>query len=168
AAETAIDMLDPGDFYDPKHQAIFAAITAQIQVGSGRVDIVRLAPTLDFERPAEYLHELQNETPTVSNADFYAETVAAAALRRQIVFACDDITREAMEGGFEASDIAEHARDRFSSLDMPTRIGAPDLDVDSFIAETDMSYDWLIPDFLERGDRMLVTAGEGAGKSVLL
>ncbi|MCL5460050.1 AAA family ATPase, partial [Loigolactobacillus coryniformis] len=29
-------------------------------------------------------------------------------------------------------------------------------------------YDWLVPGFLERGDRLIVTAGEGGGKSTWL
>lgn len=41
---------------------------------------------------------------------------------------------------------------------------APDLW--EFIAEADEPYDWLIPDLIERGDRLMVTGAEGLGKSV--
>ena len=42
-----------------------------------------------------------------------------------------------------------------------------DLDVDDFLAGEDPDYDWLIPGLLERGDRVIVTGGEGAGKTTL-
>lgn len=170
AAETAIEMLEPGDFLKPVHRDIFAAIVSQVRLGSGRVDIVRIANALDGDdKLALYLHGLQNDTPSISNAPHYAEMVAGYSLRRKIVFAADDSAKEAMEGGgYTAEEIAERARERFGALDMPTRIGAPDMPVDAFMASVDMEYDWLIPDLLERKDRMLVTAGEGTGKSVWL
>lgn len=169
AAETAIEMLEPADFFKPLHRDIFAAITAQVRLGDGRVDLIRIANALDGgEDLARYLHQLQNDTPTISNAAHYAETVAGYALRRKITFAADDAIREAFEGVYPAEEIAERARERFGALDMPTRIGAPDMPVDAFVASIDMEYDWLIPDLLERKDRMLVTAGEGTGKSVWL
>jgi hypothetical protein len=41
---------------------------------------------------------------------------------------------------------------------------APDLW--EFIAQGDDSYDWLVPNVLERGDRLMITGAEGLGKSV--
>lgn len=41
---------------------------------------------------------------------------------------------------------------------------APDLW--EFLAEGDDAYDWLVPDVLERGDRLMITGAEGLGKSV--
>jgi replicative DNA helicase len=40
------------------------------------------------------------------------------------------------------------------------------VDGEDFVAG-DVSYDWLLPGLLERGDRFLITGGEGSGKSVL-
>lgn len=42
------------------------------------------------------------------------------------------------------------------------------LDLDAFLAEPEPEYDWLIPGLLERQDRLIVTGGEGKGKSTLL
>jgi replicative DNA helicase len=36
------------------------------------------------------------------------------------------------------------------------------------VPEEDDAYDWVIPDLLERQDRMMLSAGEGAGKSTML
>lgn len=170
AAETAVSMLEPGDFFVPRHADIFAAITAQMRLGSGRVDPVTLAAVSDSPDAAKYLWELVNATPTTSNVGHYAELVAGWKLRRDLVFAAEAITRLAFDESptVDPSDAADQARGLLANLDMPARVGAPDPDVDSFMASVDTAYDWLIPDFLERRDRMLVTASEGAGKSVLL
>lgn len=40
--------------------------------------------------------------------------------------------------------------------------------IDELLGENEEPYDWLIPDLLERGDRLIVTAPEGLGKSTLL
>jgi 5S rRNA maturation endonuclease (ribonuclease M5) len=50
--------------------------------------------------------------------------------------------------------------------DRPAKVDlAPDLD--EFLSVEDEPYDWLVPDLLERGDRVLLTGFEGLGKSVI-
>lgn len=51
---------------------------------------------------------------------------------------------------------------------MTDGILAPGLDLPDLLNETEASYDWLIPDLLERGDRVIITGKEGKGKSTLL
>lgn len=41
-------------------------------------------------------------------------------------------------------------------------------ELDAFLAEDDEEYDWLVEGVLERGDRLIVTGEEGAGKSTML
>jgi hypothetical protein len=44
----------------------------------------------------------------------------------------------------------------------------PDPDIDTFLNEDEPEYDWVIPDTLEREDRVILTGLEGKGKSTLL
>ena len=44
----------------------------------------------------------------------------------------------------------------------------PSTDVNDFLTEQEPSYNWLIPGIMERGDRLILTGGEGKGKSTLL
>lgn len=44
----------------------------------------------------------------------------------------------------------------------------PAQELDAFLAEPDPDHDWLIPEVLERGDRLVLTGPEGGGKSTLL
>lgn len=46
------------------------------------------------------------------------------------------------------------------------RLAVPELD--ELLAEPDDEYDWLVENLVERGDRVIVTGGEGDGKSTLL
>ena len=41
----------------------------------------------------------------------------------------------------------------------------PSPSLDEFLDEPEPEFDWLIPGLLERGDRVIITAGEGVGKS---
>ena len=42
------------------------------------------------------------------------------------------------------------------------------LDINVLIDEDEPTFDWLIPGILERGDRLILTGGEGKGKSTML
>lgn len=44
----------------------------------------------------------------------------------------------------------------------------PDPTIDEFLNEPDAEYDWVIPDVIERGDRVILTGPEGGGKSTLI
>lgn len=60
--------------------------------------------------------------------------------------------------GHEVADFVVTHQEKDSPLDL-----APDLH--EFLAVEDEPYDWLIPQILERGDRLIFTGGEGGGKS---
>lgn len=163
AVEDSARLIQPGDFGALRHQQIYAAILEQ---RPGRVDPITLAAQLG-EDALPYLHELQNATPSIGNAGRYALTVANWKLRRDLLHASDQIATLAYIDG-DAGQAADQARSLLQHLDLPARRGAPDPDVDTFVGSIDTSYDWLIPGFLEHRDRLLLTAYEGAGKSVLL
>ena len=164
AIETALRIVEPGDFRKPRHAQLFSRIADQYRT-AGRVDVVTVASDLGPEAVA-WVRELFNATPSVSGAAQYATTIAGWKLKREIIERAAQLT-ELAQSNVDPDSIADQARALFQGIDMPTSKGAPDPDVDSFIAGTSTEYDWLVPDFLERKDRMLVTAGEGAGKSVL-
>lgn len=46
--------------------------------------------------------------------------------------------------------------------------GGPDPDIWQFLDTPEPEYDWVVPGLLDRGDRLIVTAAEGDGKSTLL
>lgn len=91
------------------------------------------------------------------------------------VAACVEIVEAAGEGlpdGRKIKDASDHFEAGFTAADFViTRQeddDAPDLaqDLHEFLAVQDEPYDWLIPNIIERGDRLVWTGTEGMGKSV--
>lgn len=90
------DVVNAADFYDPKNQRIFEAIT-QLYEKHQPIDVLTLADQLkgtgfiDFVGGAAYLTQLTNFVPTASHVEQYAEIVAQKALRRRLIKASQDI-----------------------------------------------------------------------------
>lgn len=165
AIDDSLQHVEAGDFYIERHRQIYAAIVDQRRTGI--VDIVTVAAAMRDDGALDYLRELTDATPTISNAGQYAYTVADCKRRRDLIWFADAVTqraRDAEDAGQALDDVAG----LLGKLDRPVVSGTPDPTIDEFIDNTPIQYDWLIEDFLERRDRMLVTAGEGAGKSVLI
>lgn len=166
ATERATAIVSPDDLSAPKWRNLFAALATHAATSSGPVDIVTLAADTGIELAD--LHELQNSAYSVSNVHRYAERIATAANRAKVVETLGNLVTRAQQPDSDPVEVAEAGRAALARIDTPAAVGPPDPDIDSFIASIPTEHDWLVPDVLERGDRMLVTASEGAGKSVLL
>lgn len=75
----------------------------------------------------------------------------------------------------EGKDVTDHVNAGLALAELeithdPTRERTPELapDLWEFIRSEDDPYDWLVPDVLERGDRLILTGFEGLGKTMLL
>jgi replicative DNA helicase len=84
------EIVDAGDFYNPRHGVIFDAITTLHEDGEP-VDAVAVvahlasAGILDKVGGGPYVHELLAAVPTAANAPYYAGIVAARAQLRQVI-----------------------------------------------------------------------------------
>lgn len=166
ACRDACQLLDPADFTLGTHREIFRVIAEQHR--TGRVDEITVAGALTELNIAGDLRDMVNETPTVSNVAQYARALVDWRIRRELLFASEQIGALAHDAR-NPDDLIDEARRRIERIDQAsTGNTVPDPDIDTFIANTPTEYEWLIPDMLERRDRMLVTAGEGVGKSVLI
>lgn len=169
AVTTAGEILGPEDFITPRHQHIFAAIIDTY--ANGRVELLTVHERVKhLDITVDDLFALHNGPFSVSAAGKYARLVADARLRYRLVEASGEIAKLGWgeTASADAGDAAERARALLAGLDIPTGVGAPDPDVATFLASVDTEYDWLVPGFLEHRDRLMLTATEGAGKSVLL
>ncbi len=83
---------------------------------------------------------------------------------------CDVTVMEAAAG----KDITDHVAAGLTLADLVAvwpPVAAPmrlPVETDVLLAEPEPEYDWLVPELLERGDRLIVTGPEGGGKSTLL
>jgi replicative DNA helicase len=95
------DIVSSSDFYDPRHQRIYEAIT-QLYEKHSPIDVLTLADQLkstgfiDFVGGAAYLTELTNFVPTAAHVEQYARIVAEKAMRRRLI----KVSQENIELGY--------------------------------------------------------------------
>ena len=118
AIADVIEALRPGDFYLPKHQAVYDCVLDLYGRGEPADPITVSA---ELERRGElarvggapYLHTLIATVPTAANAGYYAEIVAEKAILRRLVEAGTRIVQygygAASEGG-EVNEVVDRAQ----------------------------------------------------------
>lgn len=103
------DQIKPEDFYDPRHQHIFAA-ALKLYADQKSIDVLTLSNQLKNDGYLEmvgggaYLTELTNYVPTASHAEEYADIIRQKSIRRQLIKAGKDISAV---GGNEAKSVRE-------------------------------------------------------------
>lgn len=97
-----LTVLKPRDFYEEKHQAIFAAMV-NLYDQHRPVDLLTLTSELKALKKlkeiggAPYLTELSNFVPAASHAKAYAEIIEKASTRRRLIKAGNEIANKAFE-----------------------------------------------------------------------
>lgn len=173
--------LRPTDFYRPAHDLIHQALI-QLANSTEPIDPRTLAATLqargDLTRTGglTYIHDCIQAATTGGSPDWLAARIRDLALRRALIHEGTRIrelgfTPENPKAlAFFGAELAEQAVDRIRAVRDAGREAedTPVMDLLDFLAEEDDAYDWVLPGYLERADRIIWTAGEGGGKSVLL
>lgn len=170
--DIATQTLKASDFLDDDLAAIFGACVKLRAAGVEDARIDWLMVTAEA-RSMRYLHAqdlsgLAQSTPVMGNIGFYAAQVKDAATRRAFVMASQRI-RDAALAAPSAADAVQAASRAFSDAASDIATGSLGTEDWETIRDTqDAPYDWLVPGYLERGDRLVVTGGEGMGKSHFL
>jgi hypothetical protein len=156
-----------GDFHDMRLGRIFERVVG-LHVAGAHIDYLSVWDKLaDWDVRGIELPELGAwvNTPAES-AMYYATRVREASVKRMLV----EIGSRLQESGADAGVALARASEDLRKLrDMSTggksvRWLREVLDV----PEEDDAYDWVIPGLLERQDRLMLSAGEGVGKSTFL
>ncbi len=111
AIADVIEVLRPGDFYRPAHQAVYDTILDLYSRGEP-ADPVTVSAGLDRRGELKriggppYLVTLTQTVPTAANAGFYAEIVAEKAILRRLVEAGTRIVQFGYAGA-DGQDVAE-------------------------------------------------------------
>jgi replicative DNA helicase len=112
AIADVVEALRPGDFYLPKHQAVYDCVLDLYGRGEPADPITVSA---ELERRGElarvggapYLHTLIATVPTAANAGYYAEIVAEKAILRRLVEAGTRIVQYGYGAAHEGGEINE-------------------------------------------------------------
>ena len=125
AIEEVSTVVDPGDFYTPRHETIYAAISALHIRGEG-VDPVTVADQL--KRTGElasaggalYLADLYATQPTTSNVGYYARIVRDQAILRRLHATGTRIAQMATTGEGDVDELVETARTEIDTVSRAT------------------------------------------------
>lgn len=177
AITVAREIVTPQDFYRPAHRDVFDAILRLADAGE-YVDPVTVSAGFGVDERDDVMRELhayQNDTPTISAADQYANAVLHASKLRALIYVGSDL----VEAGYDRAQSPADVADTFSRLladhellrrhQGGTVVGFYD---DIATIDTgerrDDAQPWIARGVLRRGQRMLVVARAGLGKSTLL
>jgi hypothetical protein len=176
AVEQVRRVLVTADFYRPAHQLVFDAIINVMKTGVPPDPVIlndHLTQTGDISKVggALYLHTLIASVPITASASVYADTVRRHAVTRRLRVAGKRILQWTDEPDADPGELTERI---LREVEDTRRAGAGGAGVtaqmitDFFDVDDDEdTYDWVIPGLMERGDRLILTGVEGAGKSEL-
>ncbi|WP_230670961.1 AAA family ATPase [Rathayibacter sp. Leaf248] len=162
-------LVAPGDFLDPHLGELLRGMKRLLAEGRP-VDVITVAGRLQDWGVTAYtpadLHELAGEVPTATNASWYAAQVREASVRRQLLALGQNIQQAAgrTDSGVTLAKAAEGLKAIRSGA---ARSRALAVQLEAVMQGVD-DYDWVVPDLLERGDRLVLTGVEGGGKSMLI
>jgi replicative DNA helicase len=173
AAGTIPDGVTLPTFYDPHLEQVARAATALAAKGeptdpvSVRAALLRSGvrgPSVD----GVWLFDVMQAGCLVAQISHHVGTLRELATRREVIAAAGRAWQAALNPSSDPFDVAADlwvTAAAIAETGDPVR-PSPLVDGADFVAG-ETSYDFLIPGLLERGDRLLVTGGEGSGKSVL-
>ena len=129
AVVTAMETLKAEDFYDPRHQAVFEAISRVNQLSRG-VDLVtvddelRRSGQIDSVGGTEYLATLTQMVPTTVNWSHYADIVREKAVLRRLIGASNEIARMGYQQQELLPDILNRSEKLIFDIAMKQGVGA--------------------------------------------
>lgn len=115
------DKLHADDFYDRRHELIYAAIIRLYEKHSP-VDLLTLSDELkkkdelDESGGPDYLSELTNQVPTAAHAESYADIIAQNAMRRRLITASGTIAELAFDEAKNSGELLESAEQQLFAV----------------------------------------------------
>lgn len=166
-------VLSADDFYRPAHQHLWTAMV-NLHGRGAPVDLVTITSELrnvgllETIGGSEALHAFTVSTPAVSRWQHYADLIVVAATGRRLLHACAGAIDQAYEGS-DPWQVAELLHGELDGLARHSSIPPIDLRTAEEMADLpdDVMPPWVVEHWLRQGDRTILVAEEGIGKSVL-
>ena len=117
-----LDTLEPEDFYDGRHRAVFEAMR-NLESTSRPIDVVTLEHALEKAGKLEaiggvaFLGELALRVPTADNVEHYARIVQDKARARRLMLVAGDLVEKGYEDGLDVDEYFNMALTAISRLD---------------------------------------------------
>lgn len=167
---TLCEEVQSEDFYTPMHEAVWRAIvrrwTAQEPISEVLIaqEVTEAGEIRGLHAVA--LYDMRDVgLPVAGAVRQHARVVHEAAVTRRMETLGARIL-QASRSGMSMADVMSLARGEFDAV---SRSASPEIESMSLgeLLDGPEDYDWLIPGLLERGDRLMITGGEGGGKTTM-
>ncbi|MCG7284980.1 AAA family ATPase [Cellulomonas sp. ACRRI] len=163
------EQISGDDFEDPRLGKVWSLMVGLRSAGTG-VDAISVGdaaaergiPGVDFL----YLHQLVTETPVTANVGYWARMVREGGIRRRLT-ALGLHAVQLADGWGNLDEVMSLVRREWDAVRGSVSAPMEAKPLGEVLDGSD-AYDWLIPDLLERMDRVVLTGGEGAGKSTFV
>lgn len=111
-----VDMIEPGDFYNPKHGIIFRGVR-DLVTRKEPVDLATIADTVDVQFPTvgSYLSEIAEKAPT-SQVQNHVRLVLEHSALRQAISLCQKSMSDLYNCNGNASDVIDEIQTKFLQL----------------------------------------------------
>lgn len=172
--DTATALLNGSDFYRPNHELIWQALRSLDGEGAP-ITAVALSAYLsrhgDLQRigGGQYLAELLSVACLPMQIEFHAAELRSLSARRRGIEAATRALQEFSESSDPVESILERVESEFRRVPTVQTDDIGELmNLDEFCDQPLPDDDWIIPGLLNRGDRLILTGGEGLGKTVMM
>ena len=114
AANVALEVLQPDDFYKPSHQSVWEAVTALFD-GNQPIDPITVADwlrrreLLDRVGGVGFITRLMEAVPSTSNVDYYVGIVDETSARRRLLRAGSEVGLLALKGDIPIDEVLDSA-----------------------------------------------------------
>ncbi|WP_301859300.1 replicative DNA helicase [uncultured Megasphaera sp.] len=128
AVVTAMEKLEPQDFYRDVHRTIFEAME-HLHHDNKEIDVITLPEELrrmkklDDVGGVEYVLSLPTLVATAANIEYHAGIVAEKALSRRLITTCTEVAAEAYDGEREPEALLDDAERKILQISESKRRG---------------------------------------------
>lgn len=171
AFETGAAFLTGSDFYQPNHEALWLALRDLHKEGApiSATSVPEFLTRTGQVRLLALLPDLVTVACLPAQVEYHATVLRALSARRRGI----DAALSAMQDFTESADSVETILERVEAnlRKVPTaqeeHVGEL-MNLDEFCDQDLPDDDWIVPGLLNRGDRLVLTGGEGLGKTVMM
>lgn len=168
AFERAAGIVTGADFWSSTHEALWGVL-CDLKAAGEPTDAMTVQSSLSARADLMSAHLAAMLNPALPDTvDFHANVVRGFSARRQVIQQLTRLRQRAEDSSTDPQLLISEAANAFNGMRDAGSADIATLTLGELMAKPEDPYDWVIPNLLERMDRLILTGEEGLGKSVLL
>lgn len=126
AAEIALELLEPEDFYKPANKQIFEVIGTLVK-RNDEADLLSIENELhdknllDYVGGSGYLADLTRSVSSAANIDYHAQIISEKSIKRNLILHCNEIIKMAYDPASDTCDLIDDWSRRVAEVDQGIR-----------------------------------------------